>query len=137
MRALQGLLHVLPDSPDLHYCLALTALLRGVGSSQAAHFRTARVACTAALHAVDVLIGMRRGDDCGSGSSSSSSAHAAGTGPLRSLLHYNLSQLHEARVRLMVAISECHQHSRLPGCQESAHQWASDALAAATAAAIA
>lgn len=30
----------------------------------------------------------------------------------------------------MVAVSECHQHSRLPNCHDAAHHWAMDALTA-------
>lgn len=48
-----------------------------------------------------------------------------------SLCACSVQQLQEVEVRLMVAISECHQHSRMPGCHDAAHHWAMDALAAA------
>ncbi|KAF8069413.1 SKI3 [Scenedesmus sp. PABB004] len=120
--ALQRLLHGLPSSPDVWYCLALSALLRAVGDGQAHHFRAARRACLAALSRVDALIATagERPDAGG----------AAPGGPA-SLLHCSRAQLQEVRVRLMVAVSECAQHSRLPGCHDDARTWAMDALSAA------
>jgi hypothetical protein len=125
---LQRLLHALPDSPDVRYCLALAALQQAIGDGQAGHFRTALRCCTSALARVKALL--RKATAAAGGNSSSSSSGAAST----SLLACDASALQEVQVRLMVAISECYQHSRLPGCHDAAHHWAMDALAAAMAA---
>ncbi|KAF6252995.1 hypothetical protein COO60DRAFT_1704042 [Scenedesmus sp. NREL 46B-D3] len=128
---LRRLLHALPSSPDLWYCLALAALLQAIGDGQAAHFRRAQQCCLSALNRVDQLMAEQQQQQqapasAAAGSSASSSA--------RSLLSCKLQELQEVKVRLMVAVSECHQHSRLADCQDEAQEWAMDALAAAMAA---
>ncbi|WIA30388.1 hypothetical protein OEZ86_000474 [Tetradesmus obliquus] len=64
-------------------------------------------------------------------SAAAQAADGAKTPTMRTLAH---AELQDVKVRLMVAISECHQHSRMPDCQDAAQHWAMDALAAAMAA---
>lgn len=122
VQRLQRLLHALPDSPDLWYCLALAALLQAIGDGQCAHFRKALRCCTSALQAVRQLL-------LSAQPAAQQQRGAASSGV--TLLSCSKQQLQEVEVRLMVAISECHQHSRLPNCHDAAHHWAMDALAAA------
>lgn len=123
VQRLQRLLHALPDSPDLWYCLALAALLQAIGDGQCTHFRKALRCCTSALQSVRHLLASAQPE--------SAQQQARAVGPGVSLLSCSKRQLQEAEVRLMVAISECHQHSRLPNCHDAAHHWAMDALTAA------
>lgn len=124
---LQRLLHALPGSADLWYCLSLAALLQAIGDGQCSHFRKALRCCSSALQAVRQLMQQHSGGPSSSSPAADADASAAGV----SLASCSLQQLQEVEVRLMVAISECHQHSRLPGCHDAAHHWAMDALAAA------
>lgn len=130
---LRRLLHALPDSPDLWYCLALAALLQAIGDGQAAHFRKAGKCCSSALNRVEQLIS-RQQQGVGLAQAPAAAPRSGSSSGGRSLLRCNLEELLDVKVRLMVAVSECHQHSRQPGCHESAHQWAMDALGAAMAA---
>jgi len=129
LQRLQRLLHALPDSPDLRYCLALTALLQAIGDGQSSHFRKALQCCSSALAAVRKLLLNPPAQQQGGSA-------AGGFGgkmpmPAQTLLSCSVHQLREVEVRLMVAVSECHQHSRLPNCHDAAHEWAMDALAVA------
>lgn len=121
------LVHAIPSSPDLWCCLALVAVLRAVGDKQASHFRFARKCCISALQQVNRLISQQQQQPPQQMQFPSCSSSS-------SLLCCQSSQLLESKVRLMVAISECFQHSRSPDCQDDAHLWAMDALAVAMAA---
>jgi tetratricopeptide (TPR) repeat protein len=130
VQRLQRLLHALPDSPDLWYCLALATLLQAIGDGQCTHFRKALRCSKSALQAVRQLLAspslLQRQQQ-----PLHQQQGSAGVGSGLSLLSCSEKQLQEVEVRLMVAISECHQHSRLPGCHDAAHEWAMDALTAA------
>lgn len=133
VQRLQRLLHALPDSPDLWYCLALAALLQAIGDGQCSHFRKALRCCTNALAAVRRLLPSAAPAQQ-QGAAAVPAGPSAGATPADggvSLASCNKQQLQEVEVRLMVAISECQQHSRLPGCHDAAHHWAMDALTAA------
>lgn len=128
---LTRLVHALPYSPDLWYCLALAAVLRAVGSGQAAHYRFARKCCSSALREINGLTNRQEQQQQGA-----RTQHKQPTSSLSSsssLECCDSSQLLECKVQLMVAMSECYQHSRLPGCHDNAHEWAMDALAVAMA----
>lgn len=130
---LRRLLHAMPSSPDLWYCLALAALLQAVGDGQAAHFRRAEHCCLSALNRVEQLIAEQQQQAPASATAAPGGGGGASSSA-RSLLSCKLQELQDVKVRLMVAISECHQHSRMPDCQDAAQHWAMDALAAAMAA---
>lgn len=127
------LVHALPASPDLWYCLALAAVLRAVGSKQAKHYRFARRCCQSALHELDILISAQQGQN-GQQETVQQKQRTASLGSSSSLQCCGPTQLIECKIRLMVATSECYQRSRSPGCHDSAHHWAMDALATAMAA---
>jgi hypothetical protein len=131
VQRLQQLLHALPDSPDLWYCLALATLLQAIGDGQCTHFRKALRCSKSALQAVRQLLASPSLLQQQSQHMLHQQQGSAGVGSGLSLLSCSVKQLQEVEVRLMVAISECHQHSRLPGCHDAAHEWAMDALAAA------
>ncbi|WIA10335.1 hypothetical protein OEZ85_010527 [Tetradesmus obliquus] len=131
---LRRLLHAMPSSPDLWYCLALAALLQAVGDGQAAHFRRAEHCCLSALNRVEQLIAEQQQQAPASATAAPGGGGGGASSSARSLLSCKLQELQDVKVRLMVAISECHQHSRMPDCQDAAQHWAMDALAAAMAA---
>lgn len=127
---LSRLVHALPSSADLWYCLALAAVLRAVGDRQARHFRFACKCAVSALQQFDRLMrNLQQGSSQQPAAAQTSTT--ASTFSSSSLQSSSIAGLQKHKIWLMTAVSECYEHSRLPGCHDNAVQWAMDALAAA------